>query len=149
VAFSRERSRTESQASGQIVDSLANYSEIKSFANFKFERLNLLKYLRILRKAESRDSKVRALIHLFLQFIAVSSVMMFVFVSIFMLKNDVIDTVSFIYANTLFMDISTSVFAMTGSITMPRGHTGSSILPWEPFRFPLRLLTNRRCCPSS
>lgn len=113
VAFSRERSRTESQASGQIVDSLANYSEIKSFANFKFERLNLLKYLRILRKAESRDSKVRALIHLFLQFIAVSSVMMFVFVSIFMLKNDVIDTVSFIYANTLFMDISTSVFAMS------------------------------------
>lgn len=113
VAFSRERSRTESQASGQIVDSLANYSEIKSFANFKFERLNLLKYLRILRKAESRDSKVRALIHLSLQFITIFSVMTFVFFSIFLLKNGMIDTVSFIYANTLFMEISTSVFAIS------------------------------------
>ncbi len=113
AALSKERSRSESQASGMVVDSLANYSEIKSFANFRFERLNLLKYLRILRKAESREARLRVWIHLSLQFISVFSIMMFVFISIFMLKAGEIDTVGFIYANTLFMDIAHTVFATT------------------------------------
>ena len=34
---------------------LANYSEIKSFANFNFEKINLLKTLRQLRRAESKE----------------------------------------------------------------------------------------------
>lgn len=113
AVLSKERSRSESQASGMIVDSLANYSEIKSFANFKFERLNLIKYLRILRNAETQDYRARSMIHLFLQFITVASIMIFVFISVYMLKNNLINTVSFIYACTLFTDISNSVFAMS------------------------------------
>ena len=111
--ISKERSRSESLAAGQVVDSLANYSEIKSFANFKFERLNLLKYLRILRKAESREARIKALIHLSLQTITLTSTMLFIFISIFMLKNGEINTVEFIYTNTLFMDISSAVFAIS------------------------------------
>lgn len=55
--YSKETSTQQSIANGMIVDSLANYSEIKSFANFKFERYNLLRYLRLLRKAETREQK--------------------------------------------------------------------------------------------
>lgn len=63
-ALSRETSRRQSLANGVIVDSLANYSEIKSFANFRFERLNLIKHLRILRRAENVEQKAKAWIHL-------------------------------------------------------------------------------------
>lgn len=113
VKLSKEYSRSESQATGVIVDSLANYSEIKSFANFKFERLNLLKQLRVLRKAESENTKAHSSIHFCLQFITVSSTILFIFCSITLLKIGEIDTVSFIYANTLFMDISNTVFAIS------------------------------------
>lgn len=111
--YSKETSTQQSIANGMIVDSLANYSEIKSFANFKFERYNLLRYLRLLRKAETREQKIRALIHLSLNLITVISMLLFMFLSILMLKFGQINTVSFIYANTLFMTIAPIVFEIT------------------------------------
>lgn len=111
--LSRITSKEQSLANGVIVDSLSNYSEIKSFANFKFERLNLLKYLRILRRAETKEQKTRAAIHLFQNIFTVISMLIFMFLSIWIFKKKYINTTEFIYANTLFAMISGMVFQVT------------------------------------
>ena len=112
-ALSKETSRQQSQANGVIVDSLANYSEIKSFANFRFERLNLIKYLRILRKSENKEQKVKAWIHLSQNLISVASMLGFMMLSIWVFRRGGIDTTNFIYANTLFAMIAGMVFQLT------------------------------------
>lgn len=111
--LSKISSRQQSTANAMIVDSLANYSEIKSFANFKFERLNLLKYLRLLRKAETKEQKVRVWIHFLQNIIMILSMLVFLFISIWILKRNLIDSTQFIYANTLFAMISEYVFAIS------------------------------------
>lgn len=111
--YSKITSNQQSLANGMIVDSLANYSEIKSFANYKFERLNLLKYLRLLRKAETKEQILRAWIHLSLNLTTVISMMLFMFLSIWMLKIGNINTVDFIFVNTLFINVAGIVFEIT------------------------------------
>ncbi len=113
--MSKETSRQQSLANGVIVDSIANYSEIKSFANFSFERLNLLKYLRILREAETKEQKIKARIHLFQNLFATFSVLGFMFLSIWIFRSGYIDTTQFIYSNTLFAMVSMMVFHITWS----------------------------------
>ncbi len=112
-ALSRETSRRQSLANGVIVDSLANYSEIKSFANFRFERLNLIKHLRILRRAENVEQKAKAWIHLAQNLFAVVSMLGFMFLSIWIFRRGAIDTTGFIYANSLFAMIAGMVFQLT------------------------------------
>ena len=112
-SLSRETSRRQSLANGVIVDSLANYSEIKSFANFRFERLNLLKHLRILRKAENIEQKAKAWIHLTQNLFAVVSMLGFMFLSIWVFRCGKIDTTDFIYANSLFAMIAGMIFQLT------------------------------------
>ena len=112
-ALSRETSRRQSLANGVIVDSLANYSEIKSFANFRFERLNLIKHLRILRRAENVEQKAKAWIHLAQNLFAVVSMLGFMFLSIWIFRCGAIDTTGFIYANSLFAMIAGMVFQLT------------------------------------
>lgn len=112
-ALSRETSRRQSLANGVIVDSLANYSEIKSFANFRFERLNLIKHLRILRRAENVEQKAKAWIHLTQNLFAVVSMLGFLFLSIWIFRRGAIDTTGFIYANSLFAMIAGMVFQLT------------------------------------
>ena len=112
-ALSRETSRRQSLANGVIVDSLANYSEIKSFANFRFERLNLLKYLQILRLAENTEQKAKAWIHVIQNLFAVVSLLGFMFLSIWVFRLGAIDTTDFIYANSLFAMISGMIFHLT------------------------------------
>jgi len=111
--LSRETSRRQSLANGVIVDSLANYSEIKSFANFRFERLNLIKHLRILRRAENVEQKAKAWIHLTQNLFAVVSMLGFMFLSIWIFRRGAIDTTGFIYANSLFAMIAGMVFQLT------------------------------------
>lgn len=111
--MSKTTSHLQSHANGMIVDSLANYSEIKSFANFRFERLNLLKYLKILRRAQIKEFNIRSWIHLILNLSTFVSVFGFIFISALMLKNGKIDVVAFIYANTLFYELSFSFFGIT------------------------------------
>ena len=103
-ALSRETSRRQS---------LANYSEIKSFANFRFERLNLIKHLRILRRAENVEQKAKAWIHLAQNLFAVVSMLGFMFLSIWIFRCGAIDTTGFIYANSLFAMIAGMVFQLT------------------------------------
>lgn len=112
-ALSRETSRRQSLVNGVIVDSLANYSEIKSFANFRFERLNLIKHLRILRRAENVEQKAKAWIHLTQNLFAVVSMLGFMFLSIWIFRRGAIDTTGFIYANSLFAMIAGMVFQLT------------------------------------
>lgn len=113
VILSKETSKLQSKSNGVIVDSLSNYSEIKSFANFKFERLNLLKYLRVLRHAENKEQTVKAWIHLTLNLVMVASMLAFMFLAIWVFKKQYISSTEFIYANTLFAMISGMVFEIT------------------------------------
>lgn len=53
----------------------------KSFANFRFERLNLIKHLRILRRAENVEQKAKAWIHLAQNLFAVVSMLGFWFLT--------------------------------------------------------------------
>ena len=111
--YSKDSASKQSFANGMIVDSLANYSEIKSFANFKFERLNLLKALRILRKAESKEEIGRAII-IFTQHTAiVVSFLLFLLYTAWLLKNNILDATNFIFVNGLFTTMSGVVFNIT------------------------------------
>lgn len=111
--LAREVGKKESLVGGVIVDSLSNYSEIKSFANFHFEKLNLLKHLRILRKAETKEAKAKAYIHLTQNLVTVFSMLGFMFLAIWVFQKKEIDTTSFIYANTLFSMLATMTFDLT------------------------------------
>ncbi len=111
--YSKDSATKQSFANGMIVDSLANYSEIKSFANFKFERLNLLKALRILRKSESKEETGRATI-IFIQHTAVVvSFLLFLLYTAWLLKNNILDATNFIFVNGLFTTMSGVVFNIT------------------------------------
>lgn len=111
--LSKESASRQSTANGMIVDSLANYSEIKSFANFRFERLNLLKALRMLRKAETREEFNRALV-IFLQHSSVVfSVFAFLLYTAGLFVSDKIDATGFIFVNGLFTTLSGLIFNVT------------------------------------
>lgn len=111
-ALSRETSRRQSLANGVIVDSLANYSEIKSFANFRFERLNLIKHLRISAPGRKRRAKGQSLDSPGTEPFAVVSMLGFMFLSIWIFRCGAIDTTGFIYANSLFAMIAGMVFQL-------------------------------------
>lgn len=111
----KETGKQRSAANGTIVDALANYSEIKSFANFKFEKINLLKSLRLLRQAETKEKFVMGIIRIIQQTITIFSLAGFLGISILMLKNGLINATELIYANTLFMTVAHVAFALSWS----------------------------------
>ncbi len=111
----KETGKQRSAANGTIVDALANYSEIKSFANFKFEKINLLKSLRLLRQAETKEKFVMGIIRMIQQTVTVLSLAGFLGISILMLKNGLINATELIYANTLFMTVSHVAFSLSWS----------------------------------
>lgn len=111
--WGKETGRLSSAANAVAVDAISNYSEIKSFANFKFEKVNLLKSLRVLRKAETTEKKVMGWIRIAQQFISLLSLVAFIFFSIYMLKIEKIDTTQFIFVNTVFLNISYLAFQMS------------------------------------
>jgi ATP-binding cassette subfamily B protein len=112
--FSKDLGQIESDTSGQIVDSISNYSEIKSFANFKFERVNLNKHLKKLRQAEIKERVVRAHAMSVQSMIVVASIASFLFYTIYLLKEGQLSTVDFIFANTIFSMMSWSIFEVSG-----------------------------------
>lgn len=114
-SLAKETTKFESSTSGMIVDSLSNYSEVKSFANFKFEKLNLLKSLKEWRKADTKEQMARGYIRFIQQIFNLISILGFLFLSIYMLKIESLTTTEFIYVNTLFMSFSGSVFELSWS----------------------------------
>lgn len=113
AAYAKETASQQSKAQGMIVDSLANYSEIKSFANFKFEHLNLLKALRLARKSESKEEQTKVAIHALQSVLVVISVAFFMISSLFMLKSGQISSVDFIFSNTIFARLSYMIFQIS------------------------------------
>lgn len=112
--YAKQLGQIESSTNGKIVDSLANYSEIKSFANFKFERLNLGKNLKRLYIYERKERTIRA-VALTTQGALVSvAIVLFLLYATHLLKIEKIDAVGFIYSSTLFSIISWSVFDVSG-----------------------------------
>ena len=111
--WGKENGRLSSIANGAVVDSISNYSEIKSFANFNFEKINLLKALRQLRKAETKEKKIMGYTRIAQMMVSNLSFVGFIFFSIYMLKIGEIDTTQFIFVNGLFFNVSYTVFNMS------------------------------------
>ncbi len=113
--LSKDSSNKQSLANGMIIDSIANYSEIKSFSNFKFERLNLLKALRMLRRSETKEESGRAIIIFIQHTVIVISFLLFMIYSAWLLKNEILNPTDFIFVNGLFTTMSGVVFGITYS----------------------------------
>lgn len=111
--WSKASGTEQSRANGMIVDSLANYSEIKSFANFRFERLNLLKALRLLRNAESREEYGRARVVMIQHTVVVVSFALFMFYAAWLFRGRHLTSTEFIFVNGLFMTMSGTIFNIT------------------------------------
>ena len=105
----------QSRANGMIVDSIANYSEIKSFANFRFERLNLLKALRLLRKTEDKELFGQAAINLIQHMTVILSLFGFMLYSVWLFKTQRLSAVDFIFVNSLFATMGGTIFNITWS----------------------------------
>lgn len=105
----------QSRANGMIVDSIANYSEIKSFANFRFERLNLLKALRLLRKTESKEQFGQGKVIIIQHMTVVFSFFAFMLYSVWLFSKNILSAADFIFVNTLFMTMGGTIFNITWS----------------------------------
>lgn len=113
--LSRATGDEQSRANGMIVDSIANYNEIKSFANFRFERLNLLKALRLLRKTETKEQFGQSIIILTQHLTVVFSFFLFMFYSLWLFSKNILSAADFIFVNTLFMTMGGTIFNITWS----------------------------------
>lgn len=121
--FGRQRARLSKQTSTQqsrsnavIVDSIANYSEIKSFANYRFERLHLLNNLRIWRRAETKEQKRKTQINFYLEAVAVLSGLLFAMQSTVLLYYGRIDVTAFIFILTVLSRLSWMVFSVNWGV---------------------------------
>ncbi len=109
-ASSEEYELIRSRTQGIIVDSISNYSEVKSFANYKFERRYLGLNLRRLRLSNLKDRMTHFKFHLTQNLITFFSVALFAFFTIWLLKTGRIDTSVFIFANISFANLSGLIF---------------------------------------
>ncbi|MBR1948259.1 MAG: ABC transporter ATP-binding protein [Alphaproteobacteria bacterium] len=114
--LSRKTSGEQSLSNARIVDSIANYSEIKSFANFKYERSNLLKVLRKWRHAETYEQKQRNIIMMSLGIISVFSGACFCFLSLLLFYFNRIDLTVFIFVLTISLRLSGIAFGVNWSV---------------------------------
>ena len=114
--LSRKTSTEQSVSNARIVDSIANYSEIKSFANFKYERMNLLKVLRKWRHAETYEQKQRNLIMLSLGMISVFSGAFFCFLAMLLFYYKQIDLTGFIFVLTIITRLSSVAFGVNWAV---------------------------------
>ena len=116
AALSRKTSSEQSISNARIVDSIANYSEIKSFANFKYERANLLKILSRWRHAEMYEQKQRNVIMLSLGMISVFSGACFCFLDLALFYYKQIDLTTFVFILTISVRLSGIAFGVNWSV---------------------------------
>lgn len=114
--LSRKTSSEQSSSNARIVDSIANYSEIKSFANFKYERINLLKVLRKWRHAETYEQKQRNMIMMSLGLISVFSGAFFSFFALVLFYNKQLDLTGFIFVLSIITRFSGLVFGVNWAV---------------------------------
>ncbi len=111
--LSKETGSRQSYTNGVIVDSIANYSEIKSFANFHFERLNLLAVLRTLRHAATKEAFMRAKLILWQHLIIAVSMFAFMAFTFWLFVQKAFGAADFIFINGLFMTMGGILFNIT------------------------------------
>ncbi len=111
--LSKITSDEQSHANGMIVDSLANYREIKSFSNFKYERLNLLKALRMLRKAETKEQFGQGMVIIIQYSTVIVSTALFMLYSVWLFAKGYLSAADFIFVNTLFTTMGGTIFNIT------------------------------------
>lgn len=104
--FAKQTTAQQSKANAEIVDAIANYAEIKSFANYKFERTNLLNILRQWRKAETLEQKNKVKIMAFMDLITTISIMLFIIINTGLLYWQQISITAYIFAVTTFNRLS-------------------------------------------
>ncbi len=114
--LSRKTSEKQSFSNGAIIDSIANYSEIKSFSNYKFERANLLKSLRQWRHTEAYELKQKNIIMFCLGFISEISAIMFMFLSVVLFYFKLINLTEFFFTITTIGRLSGLVFGVNWSV---------------------------------
>lgn len=112
AALSKQTSTLSSQTNAQIIDSIANYAEIKSFANYKFERFNLLRSLRLWRKAETVEQKAKVKIRACMEFSAITSIAIFIVINTLLLYWQQIDVTTYIFALSTFDRLSWTSFSV-------------------------------------
>lgn len=116
ATLSKQTSTLSSQTNAQIIDSIANYAEIKSFANYKFERFNLLRSLRLWRKAETVEQKAKVKIRACMEFSAIASIAVFIVINTFLLYWQQIDITTYIFALSTFDRLSWTSFAVNWAV---------------------------------
>ena len=116
AALAKQTTTQQSRANAEIVDAIANYAEIKNFANYKFERTNLLNILRLWRKAETLEQKTRVKINACMEFSATISIILFMLVTTSLLYFNKIDITSYIFALTTFNRLSWTAFAVNWTV---------------------------------
>ncbi len=114
--LSKNTSTEQSRSNAIIVDSIANYSEIKSFANYKYERANLLKNLRVWRRAESEEQKQKCLINLYLGLTANLSSAFIMLIGAGLLYWKQIDITAFFFILTVSHRLSGVVFGVNWAV---------------------------------
>lgn len=114
--LSRRTSSLQSQASAMVVDSIANYSEIKSFANYKYERVCLLQNLRRWRHTETTEQKQKTLINFYLHITAILSELFFMLLSGILMYSGRLSVTEFIFILTVFSRLSGMVFGINWAV---------------------------------
>lgn len=110
--LSRKTSTQQSLSNAMIVDSIANYSEIKSFANYKYERMYLLQNLRQWRHTETTEQKQKTLIGFYLHVVAVLSGLFFMLLSALLMYGNFLNVTEFIFVLTIFGQLIWMVFGV-------------------------------------
>ncbi len=116
AAFAKQTTTHQSKANAEIVDSIANYAEIKSFANYKFERTNLLNILRQWRKAETIEQKNKVKIMACMEFSAIISITLFIVINTGLLYWQQISITAYIFALTTFNRLSWTSFSVNWAV---------------------------------
>ena len=116
ATLSKQTSTLSSQTNAQIIDSIANYAEIKSFSNYKFERVNLLNTLRQWRKAETTEQKAKVKIRACMEFLAIISIAIFIIINTFLLYWQQIDVTTYIFALSTFDRLSWTSFSVNWAV---------------------------------
>lgn len=114
--LSRRTSSLQSRSNAMVVDSIANYSEIKSFANYKYERIYLLQNLRRWRHTETTEQKQKTLMNFYLHTIAVFSGLFFMLLSGILMYFGRLNVTEFIFILTVFSQLSWMVFSINWAV---------------------------------
>ncbi|MCQ2740574.1 MAG: ABC transporter ATP-binding protein/permease [Alphaproteobacteria bacterium] len=116
ASLSKATSTQQSKSNAAIIDSIANYAEVKSFANYRYEKINLLKILHHWRHAETMEQKQKVLINFYLGITTVCSLIFFVSISVILLYFKQMELTGFFFVLTIFNRLSGLSFSVNWTV---------------------------------